>query len=92
MPEKRKSCFKCNASYNNSINKTRHIQFFNASLQSDMQWRLTRFLSSVTVQLLVLKNLLEVFLKLMAEIESEELVSALEEIVNQFKEDIPKPA
>jgi hypothetical protein len=35
-----------------------------------------------------LKNILEVYLKLMSEIESEELVSALEEIVKHFKEDI----
>jgi len=35
-----------------------------------------------------LKNILEVYLKLMSEIESEELVSALEEIVSHFKEDI----
>ena len=35
-----------------------------------------------------LKNILEVYLKLMGEIESEELVSALEEIVGFFKDDI----
>ena len=35
-----------------------------------------------------LKNILEVYLKLMNEIESEELVSALEEIVKHFKDDI----
>jgi uncharacterized protein YjgD (DUF1641 family) len=36
----------------------------------------------------VLKNILEVYLKLMSEIESEELVNALEEIVSFFKDDI----
>ncbi len=35
-----------------------------------------------------LKNILEVYLKLMNEIESEELVGALEEIVKNFKDDI----
>ena len=35
-----------------------------------------------------LKNLLEVYLKMMSEIESEELVGALEEIVKHFKDDI----
>lgn len=35
-----------------------------------------------------LKNILEVYLKMMTEIESEELVSALEEIVKHFKDDI----
>lgn len=35
-----------------------------------------------------LKNVLEAYLKLMTEIESEELVSALEEIVSHFKDDI----
>jgi hypothetical protein len=35
-----------------------------------------------------LKNILEVYLKLMSEIESEELVGALEEIVKHFGEDI----
>lgn len=35
-----------------------------------------------------LKPILEIFLKLMNEIESEELVGALEEIVKHFKDDI----
>lgn len=35
-----------------------------------------------------LKQILEVFLKIMNEIESEELVAALEEIVTHFKDDI----
>ena len=35
-----------------------------------------------------LKTVLEAYLKLMTEIESEELVSALEEIVSHFKDDI----
>ena len=35
-----------------------------------------------------LKSILEVYLKLMSEIESEELVNALEEIVKHFKGDI----
>jgi uncharacterized protein YjgD (DUF1641 family) len=35
-----------------------------------------------------LKNILEIYLKIMQEIDSEELVSALEEIVKHFKEDI----
>jgi hypothetical protein len=35
-----------------------------------------------------LKNILEIYLKLMSEIESEELVSALEEIVGFYKDDI----
>ncbi len=35
-----------------------------------------------------LKNLLQIYLKLMQEIESEELVGALEEIVKHFKDDI----
>jgi uncharacterized protein YjgD (DUF1641 family) len=35
-----------------------------------------------------LKNILEVYLKLMTEIDSEELVGALEEMVKHFKEDI----
>jgi hypothetical protein len=35
-----------------------------------------------------LKNILEQYLKIMTEIDSEELVSALEEIVKHFKDDI----
>jgi len=35
-----------------------------------------------------LQNLLEVYLKIMEEIDSEELISALEEIVEKFSEDI----
>ncbi len=35
-----------------------------------------------------LKNILEIYLKLMTEIESEELVGALEEIVANYKDDI----
>ena len=35
-----------------------------------------------------LKNLLEVYLKIMEDIDSEELISALEEIVEKFSEDI----
>lgn len=35
-----------------------------------------------------LKNILEVYLKIMNDIDSEELVSALEEIMAVFKEDI----
>lgn len=35
-----------------------------------------------------LKGLLETYLKLMSEIESEELVGSLETIVKEFKEDI----
>ena len=35
-----------------------------------------------------LKNILEQYLKLMSEIDSEELVGALEEIVGHFKDDI----
>lgn len=35
-----------------------------------------------------LKNILEQYLKIMSEIDSEELVGALEEIVKHFKDDI----
>lgn len=35
-----------------------------------------------------LKDILQIYLKLMSEIDSEELVSALEEIVSHFKDDI----
>jgi hypothetical protein len=35
-----------------------------------------------------LKEILQIYLKMMSEIDSEELVSALEEIVSHFKEDI----
>ena len=35
-----------------------------------------------------LKNILEIYLKMMTEIDSEELVAALEEIVSHFKDDI----
>ena len=35
-----------------------------------------------------LKDILEQYLKLMSEIDSEELVGALEEIVSHFKDDI----
>lgn len=35
-----------------------------------------------------LKDILQVYLKMMSEIESEELVNALEEIVSLYKDDI----
>ena len=35
-----------------------------------------------------LKNILEVYLKIMEDIDSEELIGALEEIVERFSEDI----